>query len=178
MRHLISVLARLALALPLAALVPSCAAPTAPEGFTLAIQLTGVNAAAVDTLRVVIAPTMEGTSPPGHFLAPTRGTSFENGEVVISVDARGILTMNVTGAYVRAHALADASGNDPRLELELWTDDRSVHPGPQVRATVERGGNTIATGVAYLPAWPLVLGDSSQVNVPCMTGLEMMCAGL
>ena len=167
------------LGLVLASLVPSCAAPVAPQGFTLAIQLVHVNIAAVDSVRLTFAPVMEGTML-AHFVQPTRGTSFENGDIAISVDSvSGLLTMTISGAYFAAHAMADASGNDPRLELEIWSDDHVMHTAaPQVRATVTRRGMQIATGVAYLPSWPLVLGDHGQINVPCMTGLETNCAGM
>lgn len=163
----------------LLALVPSCAAPIAPEGFTLAIQLTHVNVVAVDSLRLTFAPVMEGTMI-ANFVQPTHGTSFENGDIQISVDsATGLLTMTISGAYFAAHAMSvGTTGDDPRLELEIWSDDRLMHAAPQVRATVTRAGNQIATGVAYLPSWPLVLGDRSQVNVPCVAGFETTCAGM
>jgi hypothetical protein len=179
MRNHAKQLAPLLLALGLGALLPSCAAPTAPQGFTLAIQLTQVNVAAVDSLRLTFAPVMEGTML-AHFLQPTHGTSFENGDITITVDSvSGLLTMTISGTYFAAHAMTvGTTGADPRFELEIWSDDRSVHAAPQVRATVIHNGNQVATGVAYLPSWPLVLGDSSQINVPCMTGLEMMCANL
>lgn len=172
-------LAPLLLLLSLGAALPSCAAPTAPQGFTLAIQLTHVNVAAVDSVRLTFAPVMEGTML-AHFVQPTRGMTFENGDITISVDSvSGLLTMTITGSYFAAHAMTvGTTGDDPRFELEIWSDDRTMHMAPQVRATVVHNGNQIATGVAYLPSWPLVLGDSSQINVPCMTGLEMMCANL
>lgn len=179
MRNTCTSLARLLLPLALLALVPSCASPTAPRGFTLAVQLMNVNVAAVDSLRITFAPVVEGGTMTAHFLQPTRGTSFDNGDVVISVDSvSGLLTMNITGSYFAAHALADTAGNDPRLEIELWTDDRTMHAAPQMRATVTRRGMQIATGVAYLPSWPPVLGDTSQINVPCSTGFATTCAGM
>lgn len=147
---------------------------TAPEGFTLAVQLQGVNASVVDTLRITISPVAEGASTP-HFLMPTHGTSFEDGGVTLSVDSRGILTMTITGAYFRAHAMMDATGMGPRFEIEIWSDDMEPHAMPQVRATVVYMGDQIATGVAYLPTWPLVLGDSTTVTVPCTTGFELQC---
>lgn len=158
-------------------LVPSCASPTAPEGFTLAVQLMNVNVAAVDQVQLTFAPVMEGTML-GMFVQPTRGTTFENGDIQISVDSVGRLVMIISGSYFAAHATADATGADPRLELEIWSDDRTTHTAPQVRASVTRAGNIIATGVAYLPSWPLVLGDRTQVNVPCNTGFETTCAGM
>jgi len=170
-------LPRVGLALALLALVPSCAAPVAPEGFTLGIQLTHVNVRAVDSLRITVAPVMEGARR-GHFLQPTQ-TSFENGGIVVSVDSvSGLLTINVSGAHFAEHATSDALGNDPFLPLELWTDDGDSHGMPQVRATVmSPRGDQIATGVGYLPSWPLVLGDSVIIAVPCVTGLDAQCAG-
>jgi hypothetical protein len=169
--------ARLALLLGLCA-APGCGPATAPEGFTLAIQLMHVNVSAVDSVRLTFAAVMEGTML-AHFVQPTRGTSFENGDIMISVDSvSGLLTMTITGSYFRAHALADDMGNDPRLEIEMWSDDTQMHGMPQVRATVTRAGNQIATGVTYLAGWPLPLGGTTTVNVPCVTGFEMQCAGM
>lgn len=176
LHRLVRSLPALALIALLGALASSCSR-SAPQGFTLAIQLQMVNVRAVDSLRIVFAPVMEGTRA-GMFVQPTHGTSFDNGDVQISVDSvTGLLTMTITGSYFAAHALADASGNDPRFEIELWTDDTAMHMPPQVRATVTRSGMQIATGVAYLPSWPLVLGDTGQVNVPCTSGFTMQCMG-
>lgn len=168
-------LSLLALALSLSA----CSGPqVAPHGFTIAVQTMNVNVAAVDSMRIVFAPVVEGTMS-AHFVQPTRGTSFDDGGVMISVDAvTGLLTMTITGDWFRAHAMAAADGSDPRLEIEIWTDDTTTHAmGPQMRATIVRGSVQIATGVAYLPSWPPVLGDSVTLNVPCMSGLETQCAG-
>jgi hypothetical protein len=161
-------------ALALFALVPSCAPETPAEGFTLAIQLSGVTATAVDSMRLTFAPVMEGTMT-AHFVQPTHGTQFENGDIMISVDSvSGLMTMTITGSYFRAHALfTDTSA--PRLELVLWSDDTQMHGMPQVRATVVHMGMQVATGVAYLPSWPLPLGGMSDIDVPCMSGFEMQC---
>ena len=178
MRHPTPLLIRTALVLVLSGLASSCASPVAPQGFTLAVQLMQVNVAAVDSLRITFAPVVEGAMT-AHFVQPTRGMTFENGDITVSVDSTtGLLTMNITGAYFAAHALADTAGNDPRFEIELWSDDRSMHAAPQMRATVTRRGMQIATGVAYLPSWPPALGETSQINVPCMTGFATTCAGM
>jgi hypothetical protein len=182
MRTIFATLARLALLSTLfgalVTLAPSCGPGAPPEGFTLAIQCSHVNVAALDSIRITIAPVMVGTMT-GHFLQPMHGTSFENGEINVSVDSvTGLLTIDISGTYARAHAMADAMGNDPRLEIQLWTDDHQMTSPPQLRATVTHNGMQVATGVVYLPSWPLVLGDSTQVNVPCMTGFDMQCAGM
>ncbi len=167
-------------ALPLAALlalVPSCASPTAPEGFTLVLQFANVRVSAIEALRLTFSPVVENMQTP-HFVAPMRGTSFENGDIQISVDSvTGLLTMVISPEYVAANATTEAGELSPRLEIELWTDDTMAHMGPQVRATAQRGNTQIATGVDYLPTWPPVLGGTRTIDVPCMPGLEAMCDG-
>ena len=160
--------------LALLASLSSCAPETPADGFTLAIQLSGVTAPAVDSVRLTFASVMEG-SMIAHFVQPTHGSSFENGDITITVDAMtGRLTMTITGSYFRAHALF-ADTTSPRLELVLWSDDAQMHAMPQVRATVVHMGMQVATGVAYLPAWPLPLGGTSEIDVPCTSGFEMYC---
>lgn len=168
--------AELLLSLAIVTLVASCGPRTPPEGFTLAIQMTQVNVVAVDSLRLTIAPAMEGTMR-ARFVQPTRGTSFENGEIQISVDsASGLLTMVIAGSYVTAHAMHDGTGSNPLLEIELWSDDHEMHGMPEVRGTVIHRGAQVATGLTTLPAWPLPLGVRHVLDVPCMPGLENQCA--
>lgn len=170
-------------ALLLLGVLPSCGRPAAPDAFTLHIQMTGVNIAAIDSLRINVIPQMEGAAT-GMFAAPTRGMcttgtcTYENGEITVSTDSRGILTMDVAGAYVMANAMPGMNGADPRLDIDLWSDDRMTHnPAPQVRVTVLRTSNQIAQGTVFLPAWPLPAGGEAQVNVPCLTGMTMLCSG-
>ncbi len=167
------------LALALVLLASSCNGPqVAPHGFTLVVQTMGVNVAAVDGMRIVFTPVMEGTMS-AHFVQPTRGTTFDDGGIMISVDSvTGLLTMTITGDYFRTNALVGTDGADPRLEIEIWTDDTTTHAmPPQMRATIVRGSSQIATGVGYLPSWPPVLGDSVTITVPCVMGFETQCAG-
>lgn len=167
----------LALAATLA-LVPSCASPTAPEGFTLVLQFRNVRVSSIEALRLTFSPVIENMRTP-HFVAPMRGTSFQDGDIQISVDSvTGLLTMVISPEYVAANATTEAGELSPRLAIELWTDDTEAHMGPQVRATAQRGNTQIATGVGYLPEWPPTLGGTYQMDVPCMTGLEAMCSGM
>jgi hypothetical protein len=47
--------------------------------------------------------------------------------------------------------------------------------GPQLRGTVISGGEQIANGATYLPAWPVEPGQMAQVNVLCRPGYETQC---
>jgi hypothetical protein len=164
--------------LALALLASGCNGPqVAPHGFTIVVQTMGVQLAQVDGMRIVFTPVMEGTAM-AHFVQPTRGTTFDDGGIMISVDSvTGLLTMTITGDYFRTHALVGTDGADPRLEIEIWTDDTSMRAMPQMRATIVHGAAQVATGVGYFPSWPPVLGESVTIDVPCMMGSERLCTG-
>jgi hypothetical protein len=153
----------------LAMTLGSCASPA--EGFTLDVQLTGVNRTAVETLRLTVTPQMSGTTTP-RFTMPEEA-SFEDGAITLSVDAAGALVITITGAYFQENAVGDA---DPRFSLELWSDDTTMRmPAPQIRGVVIAGGVDAAAGAAYLPSWPLPLGDVATLTIPCTAGREAMC---
>ena len=168
------------LVLPLLALLslcltPSCASPA--EGFSLSIQLTGVRMAAVDSVRLILTPqTVGGVTP--RFQPPTE-TSFEDGGIQLSVDDDGQLVILITGDYFQANAVPQGMGDlDPRLTLELWSDDMSPRMmTPQIRGIVVAGGFDSAAGAAYLPSWPLMLGESFTLTLPCTAGREVECNG-
>jgi hypothetical protein len=149
----------------------SCA--SAPAGFSLDVQLTGVRLSAVESVRLVIAPTGSTTMP--RFSPPTLG-SYEDGGVLLSVDDDGQLVLLVTGAYFRENAVPTGEGDlDPRLSLELWSDDTMRRDGPTIRGAVVAGGFEVASGSAFLPEWPLPLGDRFTFTMPCTPGREAMC---
>lgn len=156
-------------ALALGAGVSSCGGAPAPDGFTLAIQMQNVRVAAIDELRITMTPRMEVVAPMFEDIPPTP----HDGGIVVDVEA-GVLIITIPGDYVRANATG-ADGVNPRLPLEVWSDDAAMRMGPQVRATVTRGAEQIATGTAFLPSWPLVLGAETQVNVPCRMGFDAQC---
>ncbi len=157
MRRQLSQLALVALALA------GCGAPPAPEGFTLAVQMMNVRPVAVDALRITFTP--RDATPPVVF-QPTPPQSYEDGAITVEVDGSGILSMVVTGDYVRAHSTM--TGVDAhRFEVEIWSDDDAMRDGPQIRGTVLRMGESIAQGAAFLPGWPVPLGATSQVTVTC-----------
>lgn len=171
MRTIISWWVRL---LPVATLAPvpaGCGGPsTPPEGFRLAIQMQDVSVAIIDELRVTITPRAEATMPRFQDIEPT---TYEGG-IVVDVDDMGVLSILVPGDVVRANT----TGTDefmPRFVLKMWSDDAVMRMGPQVRATVVRDGEQVATGAGFLPQWPLALGSETQINVPCRMGYETRC---
>jgi len=152
-------------ALALVCLCGCASAPPPPAGFTLAIQFSSVNPAAIDTLRITITPRTDMAGD--HVFMDVDPMMYEEGGVTVDVESDGVLVMTITGAYVRSHLAID-DPFDPRFEIELWSDDEGpMRQGPQVRATVVRASQQIATGAGFLPGWPLELGAASQINVPC-----------
>jgi hypothetical protein len=165
------------------ALVTSCSSPVAPDSFTLAIQIgrplgmDRITLDNVDSLTLLFEPMMEGTArpEPADFDQPMM-EAYADGQIRLSVDANGLLTMLISREYVVAHAVTDDTGGNPRLELELWTRDTVTHtPAPQIRGTVTHMGNPIGVGTTALAAWPLPPGGDAQLNIPCMTGMAMQC---
>ena len=162
--------ALLAIALS-ASCLASCSAPTAPEGFVLSVQLMAVNVAAIDELRVTIAPQTEMGTPHEFMMIPA--ATYDG--ITVSVESDGVLVMTIPGSVVFENAVFPASGDDPRLDIEMWSDDTSRRAAPQIRGTVTRAGEQIATGAAYFPEWPLPLGGSQTLTVPCRMGMTAAC---
>lgn len=155
------------LALPVA--LGSCA--SAPEGFVLDIQLREVNRTAVEAVVLTVIPQMAGGATP-RFSMP-EVASYEEGGITLAVDAAGQLVITISGAYFQENAVGDA---DPRLALELWSDDMVMRmPAPQVRGVVVAASVDIAVGATYLPSWPLDLGETATLTIPCREGREAMC---
>ena len=153
--------------------VSGCSGPPAPDGFELAIQLMSVQAVAVDSLRITFIPRMDAGGP--RRFADMEPITYEGGAVTVDVDeADGALVMTITGDYVRSHIVNDDPIN-PRFVIEIWSDDEAMRQGPQVNATVVRMSEQIATGSGYLPTWPLMLGETSQINVPCLGTQTALC---
>jgi hypothetical protein len=162
-------------------LVPACAHPVAPDSFTLTVQIgrdlgmDRITLDNVDSLTLLFEPMMEGTRDPADFSQPMID-SFEDGQIMLSVDANGLLTMLVSREYILENAVPDATGGNPRLDLELWTADQMRHmPAPQIRGTVTRMGNQIGIGSLPLADWPLPAGGMAQLNIPCATGMATLC---
>lgn len=167
--HFLSVLAA-----ALTVLLSSCGSEP-PEGFTLNVQLQGVQLSAVDNVRLILTPQAMGGVMP-RFTAPEM-MSYEDGGVALSVDDDGQLVISISGDYFRANALPTGEGDlDPRLALELWSDDEIPRAmSPQIRGVAVAGGFDAAAGAAYLPSWPLALGEAFTLTIPCIAGRETEC---
>lgn len=159
----------------LSSLLFSCASPA--EGFTLDIQLSGVRTAAVDNVRLILTPVMAPGSTTAPRFQPPEVSSFEDGAIQMSVDDDGQLVIAIEGAYFRANSTPTGAGDlDPRFSLELWSDDTTARMmTPQIRGIVTANGFDAAAGAAYLPSWPLELGETFTLTVACTTGREMEC---
>ncbi len=167
--------------LALALTLPCCGAPVAPDAFTLTVQIgrdigqDRITLDNVDSLTLLFEPMMEGMRGPADFEQPLMA-SYEAGQVMLSVDGNGLLTMLISREYILENAIPDATGGNPRLDLELWTADQMRHmPAPQVRGTVMHMGNQIGVGSLALAVWPLPAGGTAQLNIPCATGMATLC---
>lgn len=154
-----------------------CAAdPIAPEGFRLVVRLEGVATSAIDSLRITFLPRMDtGGMPRFAEIAPQ---IYEGGGITLSVDpSDGALVMVLSGEYVRAHAVDEDMFNR-RVTVEIWSDDPEMRMGPQVRATVLRASEQIATGAGFLPSWPPALNNEVVIRVPCSPTFTAQCSGM
>lgn len=161
-------------ALALSLISASCGSEP-PEGFTLNLQLQGVQLAAVDNVRLILTPQAVGGTAPRF--TPPEMMSYEDGGVLLSVDDDGQLVILITGEYFRANAVPMGEGDlDPRLALEFWSDDEIMRAmTPQLRGNVVASGFEAAAGAAYLPSWPLTLGEQFTLTIPCIPGREAEC---
>lgn len=149
----------------------ACGGGEGPEGAILRIQFRDVRATAVDELRVRLTPQA------GQRFAMTPPMS--HGEVTVSVDGSdGSLLLVVPGSYVRANSVMTGTSElTPQLDIEVWSDDATSNLPPLVRATAFRGGESIAQGAAYVPAWPLALGSVTTIQVMCLPASMALCQG-
>lgn len=158
--------------LAIALALPACSGTAeGPRGFQVSMQLENVSVDVVDTLRVTFTP--DESRAPADFEAIDTVT-YEDGGITVEVDATGVLVMTLTGDYVRSIA----NVTDPNIAIvvvEVWSDDDMMRLGPQVRATVTRETEQIATGAVSLPGWPLPLGAGATVRVPCRMGFDARC---
>lgn len=149
--------------------IPGCGAPEAPEGFQIVIQLQSVSVEAVDQLRLTIAP--DESMATADFEDIERMVD-EDG-VSIDVDG-GVFVITAPGDFVREHADV-TDPNNPRITFEVWTEDEAMRRGPQVSATVTRDMEVIANGIMYLTGWPVPLGGTFTLNVPCRMDSVARC---
>lgn len=158
-----------ACAIGLLAALPSCG-QSAPEGAVLRLQFTNVRVSAIDTLRISFTPQLGQR----FMMRPVANVDG----ITVDVDpADGALLLSVPADYIRTNAVeTDASGLMPRLDLEVWSDDRTMNQEPLVRVTAVQGTELVAQGSAYTMGWPLELGAISQINVMCNTGALTQCS--
>jgi hypothetical protein len=151
----------------LVTLLGSCG-QSPPEGATLRLQFMGIRTNAIDSLRITFTPQVTQR----FSMRPTQTVDG----ITLEVAADGVLVMTVPGDHVRGRALeTEAAGLSPQLDIEMWSDDRTMNQEPLVRVTVDQGGSIIGQGSAYAMGWPLELGAISQINVMCNMGSLMQC---
>lgn len=151
-------------------LLASCGGePPPPEGFHLEIRLVSVAPSVLDSVQLRFEPQMDA-----QFTA-IEPMSYEDGAIGVSVDADGNLLMTISGSHIATFATDDGMGAFI-YDLELWSmDERARSPAPGVRVVGLRGGEQIADGFVFLPAWPLPLGQRSRVTVNCRSAVADRC---
>jgi len=141
-----------------ALLVAGCGSQ--PVGFDLRVRFSEIDPAVIEMLTIHFEPS-DGTfmnGPP---------TSFEDGAINVAPQADGTLLMTVTGAYVNTNTMRATGSVGGTLELHIWSDDMGNNAGPNMFGSVNRAGELIGMGSAYLPNWPPMAGASSQLAIQC-----------
>ena len=172
-------LALLSVSVASLALLPACSGPQAPDAFHLTLQMDGVIPEAIDLLRVRFTPQTPamGETPRFAPLTDPSQSIFEDGAITLEVDpGDGTLLMTITGNYVREHMTVPGDPDDPRLTIDVWSDDRVMRMAPQMRAVIVRGSEQIAEGAAFLPAWPLGEHFMASIRVVCRTTSLARCS--
>lgn len=152
---------RLAFATFLVSLLGSCAAAPA-DAFTLEVRLISIDPAVVDEVRISIRP--NGTGERFQAIEPQ---TYENGQIQVEVATDGVLEVTIAGDHVRAHSRPSMTGVGAIYDLEIWSDDPMMRSGPRLVGTAIRTSEAIGSGNSFLPAWPPVLGASSQLAIQC-----------
>lgn len=142
-----------------------------PEGFRLVVRLVSIDVAAVDTLRLRIAP------PDGARFATVPDTELEDGLIEISSDADTSVVIEIDGDHVREHAVLAPDGAATQYVVQLWSDDPVMRAeGPLVLGSVIRSGAAIGAGTVYLPVWPppIEIEGECEGSV-CTTQIAIEC---
>ena len=151
---------RLAFVLIALGAATSCGTSPPPEGYFIRMRMTALDPTVIDRMTVSIRP-----QDPEQFMfvAPM---SLEGGAISYEVTADGDVDLEISGAHVQRFTERQPDAAHI-YELEVWSDDMEIHTPPLVVVNVYRGPNAIAMGQHFLPQWPLPLGGSVIVQVPC-----------
>ena len=139
-----------------------------PEGFHLFLRFTSLDPSVLDDVAVNFEP--QGG---GRFMA-IEPISYEDGAISMQVAPDGVLEMSIQGSHIAANA--EEMDGAYIYDLEIWSMDEEMIPtAPSVRVVGHRGGEDIAEGFLFLVRWPLPLGASSTVQVPCRMAVLDRC---
>jgi len=153
------------------ALATSCGddTPPPPEGFHLNLRFMSLDPTVLDRVEVIFEA--QGTGEEFMAIEPM---SYADGAITLEVDTNR-LTMTIAGSNIAAFAEDQGDGSYV-YDLEVFSDDEVPRtPAPSVRVIGVRGGEQIAEGFLFLPQWPLPLGQTSVVNVPCRMAVADRC---
>jgi len=143
--------------------------PPPPEGFHLNLRFTSVDPTVLDRVEVVFETQTDGE----QFMA-VEPMSYADGAITLEVDTDRII-MTISGSNITAFAEDQGDGSFV-YDLEVFSDDDTPRaPAPSVRVIGVRGGEVIAEGFLFLPQWPLPLGQTSVVNIPCRMAVMDRC---
>lgn len=141
-----------------------------PEGYTLRLRFTSLDPVVLENVRVSFQP--QGPDERFMFVEPM---SYADGAIDLTVEDDGTLTMLLDGAHVAENALEQPDASYI-YDLEVYTEDETPRsPAPGVRVVGNRAGERIAEGFLFLPQWPLPLGQSTIVQVPCRMAVSDRC---
>jgi len=140
----------------------SCGEEPPPEGFTLRLRFTSLDPSVIETVRISFQP--QGTDERFMFVEPM---SYADGAIQLVVEDDGTLTLTIDGEHVEALAEMQGDGSYT-YDLEIYSDDETPRMTPPgVRVVVTRAGESIAQQFRYLMQWPLPLGQTLILQVPC-----------
>lgn len=143
-----------------------------PEGFHLILRLTSIDPSVLDELTVAFEPQVAA----GERFMSIEPISYADGAINLEVEPDGVLVMSLTGPHVAAFVTDEDGDGALEYDLEIWSmDEQPRTPPPSVRVNGTRGGESIAQGFLYLPAWPLPNGNRSIVQVPCRPAVSDRC---
>ena len=153
----------------------ACGEDRVTPPFTVRVKFVSVVLPAVEQLRFQIQP--QGT---GERFTPRGRIAHEGGGITSWVSDDGQFIAEVTGDYVRDHAVVDPDDHFAYIfDFDMYASDQSASQemivDPVLRAFVVRRDVQIAENQPRFVEWPLVPGDTLRVEVGCISGYTRQC---
>lgn len=134
-----------------------------PEGHHLLLTFTSIDPSVIERVRITF-----DVMSAGEGFMMIEPMSYADGAIDVMVEPDGRFVMTIDGAHVAALAEQQGTTTTYVYDLEVYSNDETMRASPPfVTVTVSRAREAIGSASRFLPAWPLPLGQSTEIMIPC-----------